>query len=87
MIYWTCPDVDKQHLTEREVIKHMRARKPVKQTETRRLVDTAGLQEYLSSGRSNAVRFGTEANARVRIGRSVLWDLNKIDRHIESVTE
>lgn len=63
----------------------MKARKVVTITGKKRLVDTIELQEYLSAGRANAVRFGTEANARVQIGRSVLWDLNKIDRHIESV--
>ena len=65
----------------------MNKRKPISQTGSRRLVNTLGLQEYLSSGRANAVRFGTKAGARVQIGRSVLWDLNKGDAHIEEVAE
>ena len=65
----------------------MKARNTVTVTGKKRLVNTIELREYLSAGRANAVRFGTEACARVQIGRSVLWDLDKIDRHIETVTE
>lgn len=65
----------------------MNRRKTISQTGNRRLVNTVGLQEYLSSGRANAVRFGTEAGARIQIGRSVFWDLSRIDKHIEEVAE
>ena len=65
----------------------MNRRKTISQTGNRRLVNTVGLQEYLSSGRANSVRFGTEAGARIQIGRSVFWDLSRIDKHIEEVAE
>lgn len=65
----------------------MQKKTEVSRTGNRRLVDTLGLMEYLSSGRANAVRFGTEAKARVQIGRSVYWDLSKIDRLIDLASE
>lgn len=65
----------------------MRKKKEQIKNGNKRLVDTLGLQEYLSSGRTNAVRFGMEAGARIQIGRSVYWDLRKIDHLLDHTIE
>ena len=41
-------------------------------------VDTLGLQEILQSGRKTAVEIGIQAEARIQIGRRVLWNLKNI---------
>ncbi len=51
------------------------------------LVDTLGLQEMLSSGRPAAVQIGTEAGARVQIGRRVFWNVRKVHQYIDTISE
>lgn len=51
------------------------------------LVDTLGLQEMLSSGRPAAVQIGTEAGARVQIGRRVFWNVRKVHQYIDKISE
>ena len=50
-------------------------------------VTTEGLQEYLSCGRAAAVELGKKANARIQIGRRVLWNTAKVQRYLDSVSE
>ena len=49
----------------------------------KRLLDSIGLADYLSLGRCNSVNFATEINARVKIGRRVLYDKNIIDSYLD----
>ena len=66
----------------------MRAAKVDSITEKSRCVDTEKLaKEYLHCGRKTAVRIGTEASARMQIGRKVLWNLKKIQQYLDSVAE
>lgn len=51
------------------------------------LVDTLGLQEMLSSGRPAAVQIGTEANAKVSVGRRVFWNVRKVQQYIDAISE
>lgn len=51
------------------------------------LVDTPRLQALLSAGRPKAVEIGTAAQARVQIGRSVLWNVKKIQQYIDSISQ
>ena len=51
------------------------------------LVDTRGVQEALGVGRPAAEKIGKDAQACVRIGRLVRWDLNKIKKYIEAISE
>ncbi|SFB86954.1 hypothetical protein [Butyrivibrio sp. YAB3001] len=51
------------------------------------LVDTNGLKDMLSSGRETAVKIGTKANARMQIGKRVLWNVEKIKLFINSNPE
>lgn len=49
-------------------------------------VDTLELQKLLSCGHSAAVEIGTAAGARVKVGRRVLWNVQKIKDHINLVS-
>ena len=50
-------------------------------------VDTKELQEMLSCGRVTAVQIGNSANARIQIGRRVLWNVRKINAYLDSISE
>ena len=56
-------------------------------SDTQLLVDTVGLQEMLSSGRPAAVRIGTEANARISVGRRVFWNVRKVQQYLDAISE
>ena len=49
-------------------------------------VDTNGLQTILSCGRSTAVQIGTEAQARVMVGKRVLWNIAKVQMYLDAVS-
>ena len=53
----------------------------------KRAVTTAELKEIISCGRDNAIRIATEAGARVQIGRRVLWNVEKIQRYLDAISE
>ncbi len=65
----------------------MRATNAKGNTEKQMLVDTNGLQEMLCAGRPAAVKIGTDAGARVQIGRRVFWNVKKIQEYIDSISE
>lgn len=50
-------------------------------------VDTEKLQGILMSGRKTAVEIGTAAGARIQVGRRVLWNVNKIQKYLDSISE
>lgn len=50
-------------------------------------VDTKELQEMLSCGRVTAVQIGTNASARIQIGKRVLWNVKKINAYLDSISE
>ncbi len=67
----------------------MRQRKrecPVKINE-KMLVDTAELQSLMCAGRKTAVEIGMAAGAKVSIGRRVLWNVEKVQRYIDAISE
>lgn len=49
--------------------------------------DTKGLKEILGCGRESALQVGRAAKAEIRIGRRVLWNLPKIRKYLDSVSE
>lgn len=51
-----------------------------------RLMDTDEMRAYVSLGRNNAMKLGEEIGAKVQIGRRVLWDRNKIDEYLNTIT-
>lgn len=48
-------------------------------------VTTEELQSMLSCGRDTAVQIGESAEARVQIGRRVLWSVDKVKEHIRLI--
>lgn len=51
-------------------------------------IDTNELaKDYLHCGRKTAVEIGSAANARIQVGRRVLWNIKKIQQYIDSITE
>ena len=50
-------------------------------------IDTPTLSKMLMVGKKSAVRFGDEAGARVKIGRRTLWNVEKIQKHIDSISK
>ena len=47
------------------------------------LISTLELQKMIGCGRANAVKFGDEAGARVRIGKLLRWNVAKIQKYLE----
>lgn len=50
------------------------------------LVDMTGLQQMLSAGRKTAYDIGTAAQARVDVGRRVLWNVKKVQEYVDSIS-
>lgn len=50
-------------------------------------IDTKELQEMLSCGRVTAIQIGNNANAKIQIGRRVLWNVRKINQYLDSISE
>ena len=72
---------------QKEGSKSMNATRKVENTADKRTVDTVGLQAMLSSGRKTAVEIGIAAGARIQVGRRVLWNVNKVQKYIDSISE
>ena len=52
-----------------------------------RTVDTTGLQQLLSAGKHTAVEIGTAAGARIQVGRRVLWNVSKVQKYLDAISE
>lgn len=50
-------------------------------------VNTPTLMELLDCGRASALQIGIAAGARIQIGKRVLWNLPKIRRYLDSISE
>ena len=44
------------------------------------------LAQMLDCGRATAVKIGSEAGARIQIGRRVLWNVNKVQQYIDNMS-
>lgn len=55
--------------------------------DSRLLISTSDLRELLSCGRSTAIKIGIEAEARVQIGKRVLWNVSKVQRYLNELTD
>lgn len=51
-----------------------------------RLLDTEELRAYTNLGRNNAMKWGEEIGAKIKIGKRVLWDKVKIDQYLNELT-
>ena len=52
-----------------------------------KLFNEAQLGEYLHCGRTLAREIGKKANARIRVGRRVLYDADRVAEYIENCRE
>lgn len=50
-------------------------------------VDTETLQGLLTAGRKTAVEIGTAAGARIQVGRRVLWNVAKVQKYLDAISE
>lgn len=51
------------------------------------MLNTCELQERLGCGRASAVKIGTDARARITVGRRVFWNQQKIQKYLEEMAE
>ncbi len=49
-------------------------------------INTDGLMIILGCGRQTAVKIGTDAEAKVQIGKRVLWNLPKVQKYIDTIS-
>lgn len=64
----------------------MHPTKQSKITDNAVTIDTETLTNLLHCGRVTAVKIGTDAEARVQIGKRVLWNLPKIQKYIDTIS-
>ena len=57
--------------------------KPEIDLSCRILVSTDELKGLLSCGRYTATKIGTEAGARVQMGRRILWNRDRVQKYLE----
>ena len=50
-------------------------------------VTTNNLAQCLDCGRVTAVKVGEAAGAMIKVGKRVLWNVRKVQRYLDSVTE
>lgn len=60
-----------------------RTSQPQTDVNCRLLISTNDLRELLSCGYATATKIGTEAGAKVQMGKRVLWNRAKIQKYIE----
>lgn len=61
--------------------------KNVKVSEKSLTTDTPGLQAMLCAGRKTAVEIGTAAGAKITVGRRVFWNVPKIQKYLDCISE
>ncbi len=55
------------------------------ETSEKLAVDTEELKNMLGCGRPTAVEIGSQAQARIEVGKRVLWNLRKIQKYLDSI--
>lgn len=50
-------------------------------------VDTAGLQALTHAGIKTATEIGVAAGAKIYVGRRVLWNVSKIRKYLDEISE
>ena len=49
--------------------------------------DTKGLASVLNCGEATAIKIGTNAKARIQVGKRVLWNIAKVQEYLNSISE
>ena len=50
-------------------------------------VDTAGLMQLMHAGRQTVTEVGIAAKAKIRIENRVLWNVSKIKKYLDDISE
>lgn len=50
-------------------------------------VSTSVLMKMLNCGKPTAIRIGTEAGAKIVIGRKILWNPRIVQRYLDDISE
>lgn len=50
-------------------------------------VNAENLASMLDCGRATAVKIGTDAGARIQIGKRVLFKMDKVEKYLETLSE
>lgn len=50
-------------------------------------VDTAGLMQLMHAGRQTVTEVGVAAKAKIRIGNRILWNVPKIKKYLDDISE
>lgn len=50
-------------------------------------VNTKELMEMLGCGRPVAVEVGTQAHAKIKIRKRVLWNVKKVQKYLDEISE
>ncbi|MDF2950696.1 MAG: hypothetical protein K0S18_279 [Anaerocolumna sp.] len=50
-------------------------------------VDTPTLQKMLCCGRATAVQIGRLANAKIQIGKRVLWSVDGVQQYLDNIVD
>lgn len=50
-------------------------------------VDTLGLQQLTNAGRQTATEIGVAAGAKIYVGRRVLWNVAKVRKYLDEISE
>jgi hypothetical protein len=48
---------------------------------------TSELQSVTGCGRDTAIKIGLESGARIKVGKTVLWNVSKIQKYLDSISE
>ncbi len=49
-------------------------------------LDTSELMQVLSCGRETALKIGEAAEARIQVGKRILWNCNKIKIYLDAIS-
>ena len=55
--------------------------------ENRITLNTEELQEKLGCGRKTAVDIGIQSEAKITIGRRVLWNVSKVQKYLNEISQ
>ena len=50
-------------------------------------VDSTGLQELVGAGGRTATVIGMAAGAKIKVGKRVLWNVNKVKKYLDEISE
>lgn len=50
-------------------------------------VSTSTLMKMLDCGKPTAIKIGTQAGAKIVIGRKILWDTRLIQQYLDNIAE